>query len=81
MPAILHDNEAVIPLSRGRKIPIEMPDEKTPMRGAGAGGSRGRGPMVFNFNGVKDADSFRKSKSQIANDMASSYRRAQMRDG
>ena len=24
IPAILHDNEAVIPLSRGRKIPVEM---------------------------------------------------------
>ncbi|QIV65747.1 hypothetical protein Cp1R7AA1_210 [Mesorhizobium phage Cp1R7A-A1] len=81
MPAILHDNEAVIPLSRGRKIPVEMPEGKTPMYGAGAGGSRGRAPMVFNFNGVKDADSFRKSKSQIANDMASYQRRANMRDG
>lgn len=31
MPAILHDNEAVVPLSRGRKIPVEL-------GGAGAGG-------------------------------------------
>jgi tape measure domain-containing protein len=80
MPAILHDNEAVIPLSRGRKIPVDMPQEKTPMYGSGAGGSRARGAMVFNFNGVKDADSFRRSKSQIANDLGSKVRRAQMRD-
>lgn len=31
IPALLHDNEAVIPLSRGRKVPVEM-------SGAGGGG-------------------------------------------
>ena len=29
IPAILHPNEAVIPLSKGRKVPIEMPEGTT----------------------------------------------------
>lgn len=58
MPAILHDNEAVIPLSRGRKVAVEM-----------AGGSRGQ-TINNNFNvSTPDANSFRKSKQQIATDM------------
>ena len=58
MPAILHDNEAVIPLTRGRKVAVEM-----------AGGNRGQ---VINNNfhvSTPDANSFRKSKQQIATDM------------
>jgi tape measure domain-containing protein len=34
IPAILHPNEAVIPLSRGRKIPIEMPNGQTEKSGS-----------------------------------------------
>jgi hypothetical protein len=58
IPAILHDNEAVIPLSRGRKIPVEM-----------AGSSRGQ-TIVQNYNiQTPDANSFRQSKQQLATDM------------
>jgi tape measure domain-containing protein len=68
-PAILHDNEAVIPLSRGRKVAVEM-----------AGGSRGQ---VINNNftvNTPDANSFRKSKQQIATDMHMQAGRAYRRN-
>jgi tape measure domain-containing protein len=67
VPAILHNNEAVVPLTGGRKIPIE------------GGGASGGGGQVINqtFNiTTPDADSFRKSQSQIAADAASSGQRA-----
>lgn len=70
MPAILHDNEAVIPLSRGRKVPVEI----------AGGGSRGQ---VINNNFVvntPDANSFRKSKQQIATDMHMQAGRAYRRN-
>jgi len=68
-PAILHDNEAVIPLSRGRKVAVEM-----------NGGSRGQ---VINNNFVvntPDANSFRKSESQIATKMHMQAGRAYRRN-
>jgi hypothetical protein len=60
--AILHDNEAVIPLSRGRKVPVEL---------TGMSSHANSGVVVNNnFNiSSPDADSFRKSKSQIATDL------------
>lgn len=69
MPAILHDNEAVIPLSRGRKVAVEM-----------SGGNRGQ---VINNNfhiSTPDADSFRKSKQQIATQMHMQAGRAYRRN-
>jgi tape measure domain-containing protein len=59
IPAVLHDNEAVVPLSRGRKIPVEMPN----------GGGNGRA-IVNNWNiSTPDADSFKKSRQQVVTDM------------
>lgn len=70
IPAILHDNEAVIPLSKGRKVPVEFGDDM----GSGRGGDR---TVVQNFNiTTPDADSFRKSQKQIAADAASSGQKA-----
>ncbi|WNL50652.1 tape measure protein [Ruegeria phage RpAliso] len=68
IPAVLHPNEAVIPLSKGRKVPVEMGDS--------AGGVT---QNVINQNitiNTPDADSFRKSKKQLAADMAASGQRA-----
>ncbi|MBZ9996590.1 tape measure protein [Mesorhizobium sp. BH1-1-4] len=82
MPAVLHDNEAVIPLSRGRKIPVEMNnDNREPLHGTGAGRARGAGTNNFIFNGVKDADSFRQSKQQIQSQMLGAMHRSAMRNG
>ena len=74
IPAVLHDNEAVIPLSKGRKIPVEM-------NGSGAAGSGGN---VQNFNWsiqTPDADSFRKSQDQISADMARAGQRSLTKNG
>lgn len=54
MPAILHDNEAVIPLSRGREVPVKLEN----------GGKSG--DIINNWNiTTPDADSFRRSQNQI----------------
>jgi len=68
-PAILHDNEAVIPLSRSRKVAVEM-----------NGGSRGQ---TINNNFMinsPDANSFRKSETQIATKMHMQAGRAYRRN-
>jgi hypothetical protein len=60
--AILHDNEAVIPLSRGRKVPVELTGMSS--------GANGGVTVNNHFNiSSPDADSFRKSRSQIATDL------------
>lgn len=73
-PAVLHDNEAVIPLTRGRKVAVELAQ----------GGSGGRGgDTVVNNNytiNSPDADSFRKSRQQIVTDMHMQASRAYARN-
>lgn len=69
IPAILHPNEAVIPLSRNRKVPVEM-----------AGGS-GSAPIIINYNiTTPDADSFKKSQNQILSQTKSALDRANRRN-
>jgi hypothetical protein len=72
IPAVLHPNEAVIPLSRGRKIPVEM--------GETAGGTIIHAPQTINIQ-TPDADSFRRSQKQIAADMARAGQRAVSQNG
>lgn len=72
IPAVLHPNEAVIPLSRGRKIPVEM--------GEAAGGTNINAPQYITIN-TPDADSFRRSQKQIAADMARAGQRAVSQNG
>ena len=64
IPAMLHPNEAVIPLTGNRKVPVEMTRDD-------AGGAAGKTINVSNTFHIqtKDADSFRKSQKQIAADM------------
>lgn len=73
IPAVLHPNEAVIPLSAGRKIPVEMGD-------ATGGGTVINMPQTFQIN-TPDAESFRRSRDQIAADMARSGQRAMQKNG
>jgi tape measure domain-containing protein len=68
IPAVLHPNEAVIPLSKGRKIPVDMGD-------SAGGGSTQIVNQTFNIS-TPDADSFRRSQKQMAADGASSAQRA-----
>ena len=73
IPAMLHDNEAVIPLSRGRKVGVEL-------NGAGAGGTVINMPQTFQIN-TPDADSFRRSKSQILQETGAATRKAMAKNG
>ena len=54
MPAILHKNEAVIPLSKGRKVPVDMGEQ----------GKSGDTIIQYTIN-TPDAESFRRSQGQI----------------
>ncbi|MBS3648869.1 tape measure protein [Pseudaminobacter sp. 19-2017] len=82
MPAILHDNEAVIPLTRGRKVPVEMNEGDSSRAGRQDYLDRSGPPnLTFHLHGVKDADSFKRSKSQIGNAMTTVQQRSRIRDG
>ncbi len=72
IPAVLHDNEAVIPLSRGRKVPVTLTNE----RGSGS-------PTVVNnvWNvQTPNADSFKRSQQQMSNQMHRAATRAVQRN-
>ncbi|KJS40312.1 MAG: hypothetical protein VR71_23690 [Roseovarius sp. BRH_c41] len=75
IPAILHDNEAVIPLSKGRKVPVEV-----------TGGANGGAAQMLQYSPTynittPDADSFRRSQNQTAADGLSAAQRALRRNG
>ncbi len=74
IPAILHDNEAVVPLSGNRKIPVEMNSEFM----ARGGGTIQTINMTVN---TPDADSFRKSQTQIESELAASGQRSLSKNG
>jgi len=69
MPAILHKNEAVIPLSKGRKVPVDM-------------GQQGKqGDNIVNYNiTTSDADSFKRSQDQITARASRGLQRANRRN-
>jgi hypothetical protein len=76
VPAILHDNEAVIPLSRGREIPVRL-------EGAGVGDGGSTQPVIYNMNNnihARDADSFRKNARQVGSDFYRMISRAHIRN-
>lgn len=69
IPAVLHDDEAVIPLSRGREIPVKMQ------------GDQGKGDTIINYNiSTPDADSFRRSQDQITARASRGLQRANRRN-
>ncbi|ARB13621.1 PE-PGRS virulence associated protein [Caulobacter phage Ccr29] len=71
MPAIVHPDEAVIPLSRGRNVPVEL-------KGAGGGSSTTVvSPITVYAN---DVDSFRPAQAQIARKQNRTLRRAALRN-
>jgi hypothetical protein len=74
MPAILHPNEAVIPLSRGRAIPVEM-------KGGDQGGGTQNVTHIHNNIHAKDADSFKLNATQIQNGLSVAIGRARARNG
>ncbi|USM11583.1 tail tape-measure [Citromicrobium phage vB_CbaS-RXM] len=72
IPAVLHDNEAVIPLSRNRKVPVTLTN-------TGGGGS---GTVVNNNWNIStpNADSFRRSQQQVTGQMHRAAARAYSRN-
>lgn len=74
-PAVLHDNEAVIPLTQGREVPVRLTSAVNSSNQAPAGNH-----MTVNLHGVKDFDSFMKSKSQMKAELASASQLAAQRN-
>jgi hypothetical protein len=75
IPAILHENEAVIPLSGNRKVPVELDGPAN-----AKGGQTVQVTQNFNFpNG--DADSFRRSQGQVAAEAAMTANSALRQNG
>lgn len=69
MPAILHKNEAVIPLSKGRKVPVDM------------GGASGQVSTIINYNiTTPNSDSFLRSQDQITARASRGLQRANARN-
>jgi tape measure domain-containing protein len=70
IPAVLHPNEAVIPLSRGRKIPVEMNDNAAqPIN------------VASNITVIApNPDAFRKASGSIKRDQNRSLKRAATRN-
>jgi tape measure domain-containing protein len=56
-PAVLHDDEAVIPLSRGRYVPVQM-------EGGGGSSQVVNQNVTFNVN-AEDPNAFRRSEHQL----------------
>ena len=66
-PAILHPNEAVIPLTGGRKVPVELGPN------AGNDNQRGGDTIINMVVNAKDADSFKRSEKQIKAKQAAAF--------
>jgi len=83
IPSILHPNEAVIPLSRGRKVPVEMnaPKEKESQSEFAASSRGGGNTFNLNLTGLKSADDFKRNQRQINARLASAQDRAARRNG
>lgn len=81
IPSVLHPNEAVIPLSRGRKVPVEM-NTREPKTEQSEFAAAKSGSPVFNLNlhGIKSADDFKRSQRQINQKLASAQERTMRRN-
>ena len=74
IPAVLHENEAVIPLSRGREIPVRLEG------GAQGGGGQQRAPVINVAIHAKDHDGFRRSRNQVGAALGADIGRALARN-
>ena len=75
IPAMLSNDEAVIPLSRGRSIPVEMRSGN-----GSSGGGSGSNPINIHFHNVTDMNGFKNSEAQIHTSIGSSVSRAMARN-
>ncbi|MER8960818.1 tape measure protein [Mesorhizobium sp. M0701] len=76
LPAVLHPNEAVIPLTRGREIPVDLGNDN---RSNDRSRERPVQHNTFHLNGIRDFDTFKKSKQETQRQMLSAMKRAEMR--
>lgn len=72
IPAVLHPNESVVPLTRGRKIPVDLGDS--------AGGTVIHQPQTFNIT-TPDVEGMRRSQGQIAAAMSMAGAKAARKNG
>lgn len=75
IPAILHPNEAVVNLTKGRKIPVELNGDPA----AGAGGQTVNYAPTYHIN-TPDPDAFKKTQAQVAADGLTAAQRALQRN-
>lgn len=71
--AMVHGNEAIIPLTGSRKVPVQLPKRAVDaMSGANNGGQgANNGGVTVNMNvNAKDVDSFRRNKRQMVQEMS-----------
>lgn len=71
--AVVHGNEAIIPLTGGRKVPVQLPKRAVDaMAGSNAGGQgSNNGGVTINMSvNAKDVDSFRRSKRQLVQELS-----------
>ena len=82
IPSVLHPNEAVIPLSRGRKVPVEMNtrEDRTSTSEFSAAKQGGGNTFNLNLSGIKSADDFKRSQRQINQRLAYAQERTQRRN-
>lgn len=74
MPVVVHPNEAIIPLSRGRSIPVDLPD-------GAMGGGNSNYNVTSNITVVApNPDSFRKSQGSIQRQQNRDLRRSAARN-
>lgn len=91
--AIVHPNEAIIPLPDGRRVPVELrepADKYSPLRRATEPGTRTptttqasrTGPVTVNmYINTPDAKSFQSSQDQMLTDLQTKIERARSRIG
>lgn len=95
--AVLHKDEAVIPLPDGRSVPVSFPrgfmedsidnsrdDDRRPQRAGGTTPSSSGGRPVYNITmniQTPDADSFRRSQGQMVNELRTKLDRSKTRNG
>lgn len=81
IPSVLHPNEAVIPLSRGRAVPVEMNAREDRASTSEFAAAKGGSPTFnMHLHGLKSADDFKLSQRQIHQKLAWAQERTMRRN-
>jgi hypothetical protein len=81
--AMVHGNEAIIPLTSGQKVPVQLPQRAVQaMEGGMAAAGSNNGGVTINMNvNAKDVDSFRRSKRQLMQELSQELRNVEREIG